>query len=362
MREDGTFEWRGSGAIQPSFCESGAMTKSFRVGVDSYSLSPLKLSPFEVLDWAAAHNADGVQFTELHLRQGQPVDGSFLTDLAEQARARNLYLEWGGAEHIPFDTTTWQRKDLLPVNTTAAQQASALGVTTVRSCSGGLMRWKDDAPPTETLLRETASALKAQSALLTDLNVVLAIETHFEFTTFELLRMFDMCDAEPGGCLGVCLDTMNLLTMLEDPLAGTERILPWVVAVHAKDGGLQPNDSGLVSFPTGIGAGCVDFDRILARLAMLNRAVHLSIEDHGGRFEIPIYDPVFLSRFPDLTAIELARLMQLAYEGLQRVRAGDIAPIARSEWRQHCETRLRDDVANMKRIVARQGKPAVASE
>ncbi len=338
------------------------MTKPFRVGVDSYSLSPLELSPFEVLDWAAAHDADGVQFTELNLRQGQPVDGAFLADLAEHARARNLYLEWGGAEHIPFDTTTWRRKDLVPINTTAARQANALGVTIVRSCSGGLMRWKDDAPPTEALLRETASALKLQKALLADLNVVLAIEIHFEFTTFELLRLFDMCDAEPGGCLGVCLDTMNLLTMLEDPLAGTERILPWVVALHAKDGGLLPHARGLVSFPAGIGTGCVDFDRILARLATLDRTIHLSVEDHGGRFELPIYDPVFLSRFPDLTAIELARLMQLACEGEQRVQAGHVAPIARSEWRQHCETRLCHDIEDMKGLVARLQQPSSSSE
>ena len=30
-----------------------------------------------------------------------------------------------------------------------------------------------------------------------------------------------MCDAPPGGWLGICLDTMNLLTMLEEPVAAT---------------------------------------------------------------------------------------------------------------------------------------------
>jgi hypothetical protein len=67
-------------------------------------------------------------------------------------------------------------------------------------------------------LRETARALRDQKALLTDFGVVLAIELHFEFTTFELLRLFEMCGARPGEYLGVCLDTMNLLTMLEDPV------------------------------------------------------------------------------------------------------------------------------------------------
>ena len=47
-----------------------------------------------------------------------------------------------------------------------------------------------------------------------DHGVTLAIETHFEFTSFELVRLMERCDAEPGDYLGVCLDTMNLLTAI----------------------------------------------------------------------------------------------------------------------------------------------------
>ena len=47
-----------------------------------------------------------------------------------------------------------------------------------------------------------------------------------------------MCEAEPGGWLGICLDTMNLLTMIEDPVMATRRLLPWVVSTHIKDGGV----------------------------------------------------------------------------------------------------------------------------
>jgi sugar phosphate isomerase/epimerase len=226
----------------------------------------------------------------------------------------------------------------------------------LRSCSGGLMRWSDQAPPTEALLRETARALRAQKSMLSELGVVLAIELHFEFTTFELLRLFDMCGAEPGGCLGICLDTMNLLTMLEDPVAATERILPWVVATHAKDGALRMTDAGLESFTTEIGSGIVDFERIGARLATLERTVHLSVEDHGGSFPLPIYDPTFLSRFPDLPAGELARLMHLAHLGEQRIAAGQIAPLDRALWPQHCAARVQRDIVNLKQIAARLAK------
>jgi sugar phosphate isomerase/epimerase len=188
--------------------------------------------------------------------------------------------------------------------------------------------------------------------MLTDYGVTLAIETHFEFTTFELLRVFEMCDAEPGGPLGVCLDTMNLLTMLEDPVAATDRILPWIVSTHIKDGALLLGEHGLVSFPTEAGSGQIDFPQILARLASLDRVPNLSIEDHGGSFDIPIFDPVFLSRFPDLSAQELARLISMA-RGSGAGRMNDaLTPLDRSAWPQHCEERVHNGICNVKALVA----------
>ena len=336
--------------------------KSFRVGIDSYSLDPLKLTPFEVLDWVKEHGGDGVQFTEWHVGPKQRLDEPFLRDLARQARDLDLYLEWGGGQHIPFDTTTWQRRDLAPILANAARQAATLGTRIVRSCSGGLMRWRDDSPPTETLLRETAQALKTHTPVLRDHNVVLAIELHFEFTTFELLRLLEMSDAEPGGPLGICLDTMNPLTMLEDPVSATERILSWVVAVHAKDGALMPSEDGLISFPAEVGAGTVDFERVLARLATLDRQVHLSIEDHGGSFSLPIYDSSFLAGFPDLTPHELSRLVQMSHEGDRRVRSGQTRPVDRSEWPRVCEERVARDIVNLKALVERTEQPITPTD
>ncbi|MGD8452406.1 MAG: sugar phosphate isomerase/epimerase [Phycisphaerae bacterium] len=327
--------------------------KSFRVGVDSYSLGPLRLSPLEMLDWARQHGAAGVHFSGLDLPGGGTPDDGLLRELAAHAEAHDLYLEWGGGQHIPFDMTTWQPRDVLPINTAAVHQADIVGTPIIRSCSGGLMRWSDQSPPTEDLLRETANALNAQRSLLVDANVTLAIELHFEFTTFELLRLFDMCDAEPGGHLGICLDTMNVLTMLEEPLAATERILPWVVATHAKDGTLRQTDTGLQSFTTEIGHGTVPFADILARLATLDRDVHLSVEDHGGWFDLPIFDPGFLSRFPDLTPATMTQLVGIARANEPRLAAGELAPLDRADWPACCAARVARDIATLKDIATR---------
>jgi 3-oxoisoapionate decarboxylase len=318
-----------------------------RVGIDNYGLLPLGLSPADTLRWAAAHGAEGVAFSGLPAEQRERLDDAALADLAQLAAASGLYLEWGGGQHIPRDTTTWAARELFEVNRRAAREAAALGVRIVRSCSGGLMRWTDTAPATEVLLAETAAALRAQRTMLEEHGVVLAIETHFEFTSHELVRLFDRCEAEPGQWLGVCLDTMNLLTMIEDPVCAARRLLPWVLSTHMKDGGVLLASDGLVTFTAPIGGGTIDLEAVLRLLDCVPRDVNLSIEDHGGAFQVPIFDPLFLSRFPDLTAAELARVVRAA----QRTACvPDCRPLEREHWPAVCEARMEADIRALRAL------------
>ena len=324
----------------------------FRIGIDSYCLSPLRWDPFGMLEKVAEWGGEGVQFSEIHLPPGRSADKGFLEELAVEARERGMYLEWGGGQHVPFDTTTWDPKDLAPGNRKASEEASILGTKVIRSCSGGFFRWHDAAPATEDLLEAMARALRPQRAFLKDLGVTLAIELHFEFTTFELLRLFERCDAEPGGWLGVCLDTFNMLPMLEDPVLGTERILPWVVSTHVKDGANALEGEGLRSFPTEVGRGLIDFPAILKLLLSAGRPVHLSVEDHGGSFMTDISDEGFLGRFPDLAPEELDRLMTMARRGREGLHDGTLAVTERARWPAICAGRTRSGIEKLRSIAA----------
>ncbi len=324
---------------------------SFRIGIDNYGLDPLGLKPLEILEWAAENGAEGVHFSSLSSQSKEGVDAAYLKDLAQAASSRHMYIEWGGGQHIPFDMDTWENKDIVPINRQAAEQAAILGTRIVRSCSGGLMRWTDESPNTETLLLETASALQSQKQMLKDFNVILALETHFEFTTQELLKLFEICEAEPGEYLGVCFDTMNVLTMLEDPLESLERILPWVVSTHIKDGALFLSPEGIVTFPTKIGNGIIDFPKIVEGLLSMSDEVFLSVEDHGGSFSIPVFDPDFLDKFPDLTLQEFAKLMHLAERTQEAAAKGELSITERKAWPAVCELRMRQNLKNLRKIL-----------
>ena len=325
--------------------------RKLRTGIDNYGLFPLGLSPMETLRWASDNGAEGVHFSGLGPEESIGMDTAYLKDLKQYADSNSLYLEWGGGQHIPYDTETWERKDTSVINLKAAEEAEVLGTRIVRSCSGGLMRWKSGSPMTETLLQETAKNIRSQSQMFKDHNVILALETHFEFTTWELLRLFEMCETEPGDFLGVCLDTMNLLTMLEDPVLASERVLPWVVCTHIKDGAIIFDSKGLVTFPTEMGKGVVNLRAIAERLASLERDIHLSVEAHGGSFSLPIFDPEFLSKFPDLTLHECVDLIQMARKGEKALKDGKIAIVEREKWPEVCESRLRKDIKSLRKLL-----------
>ena len=168
-----------------------------------------------------------------------------------------------------------------------------------------------------------------------------------------------MCDAPPGNGLGVCLDTMNLLTLLEDPVEATRRILPYVVTTHVKDGGIVLADGGFITFTAEAGRGIVDFRNIFAALSTLEEDIALSIEDHGGDFSIPIFDPEFLREFPDLTVAELAvpSPPRPRNSGPDEGRpVGDSSTEAK--WPAACEERVKRDLKAVRALVARESREA----
>jgi sugar phosphate isomerase/epimerase len=324
--------------------------RKLKVGVDSYSLKPLDLTLFEVLEWAVLNEAEGVQFSEINVPPGTALDKTLLQELRSYAEESGLYVEWGGGEHIPLDLETGRPREIFAANRKAAEQAFLLGSSTLRSCSGGLMRWKPDSPATDDFLRAMAASLREHRSMLRDFGVILAIETHFEFTSFELLRLFDMCGAVPGEYLGICLDTMNLLTMLEDPVAATRRLLPWVVTTHVKDGGLMLTADGFVSFTAEAGKGVVDLAGLIGPLADAHPHLTLTVEDHGGDFPIPVNDPAFLARFPDLTVPELVDLLRLSVRTRTLMEAGKLAVLPRDRWPAACEARVKRDIQAVRRL------------
>lgn len=324
-------------------------------GIDNYGLYPMGMSPLDTLQWARENGAEGVAFSGIDNSHRHLITKDYLQKIRSFASDNNLYLEWGGGQHIPRDMQSWEQKNIFDNNKRMAVEANALGTNIIRSCSGGLMRWNPENPATGDLMDEMAEELSNQLNMLRENQVVLAIETHFEFTSFELLRVFEMIGIKPGDCLGICLDTMNLMTMLEDPLPAVIRLLPWVVSTHIKDGGVIMKEEGLQTFTTPVGDGIVELGKIIELLSKLPQKINLNIEDHGGSFDLPVFEPLFLQEFTDLSTEEFVSILELAGKTSGLIGKGKIRPLAREDWPGVCEERLKKDLIALKKMT--DGKP-----
>jgi 3-oxoisoapionate decarboxylase len=319
-----------------------------RIGIDSFCLDPLALKPHQMLQWAYDNGAEGVAFSSLSPLMREEITVSYLHDLGMMAKDMGLYLEWGGGQHIPFNPADWSNVDILPVNMKAAGEAVAAGARIVRSGPGGLLRANPSNPATGHLIKDTIEELRRIMPMLTDNGVVLAIETNFEFTTFELLKIFEKCGAEPGGCFGICLDTMNLLTMLEDPVMATKRIAPWVVSTSIKDGGLTFSEDGMTAFPAALGSGIINIKAIISLLLEEGKDINLSVRSQGGSYLLPIHEPWYIGQFPDLTITEYNNLMLLENRAEALIESGGLTLSGEEEMGVNCEVRVRGDLKKLR--------------
>ncbi len=124
------------------------------------------------------------------------------------------------------------------------------------------------------------------------------------------------------------------------------------MSTHIKDGALFLSPEGLIAFPTKIGSGVIDFPKIVECLQTKSEKVLLSVEDHGGSFSIPVFDPDFLDKFPDLTLQEFVKLLHLAEKSQEVAARGELSITERKAWPAVCELRMRQNLKNLRKILS----------
>ena len=180
-----------------------------------------------------------------------------------------------------------------------------LGVTEAFFQIGTLEDRFGDAPPWSDHLDAAADGLASLSPLLRRSGTRLLLKTHEEITTHEILRLIDRVGED---VLGVALDPVNVIVRLEDPVEATRRLALHVRQIHLEDAALHWDGPLLRRLMCPIGEGCLDWPAILAAAP----DVPLWVELHRGQFAMPVDDPQWLARQPDIVPAEAARVRAMA--------------------------------------------------
>ena len=284
-----------------------------RIGIDTFSIRDLKLDPLAQLDWIQTRHFDGAQF------------GCLGTDTGKLKEVRARADELGLYSHVSVGSPNWRlgtgtRQDCVAALRAQIAAAAAAGWHELHSSLGSQRnRYHHETQSWTVQLEGSTELLLELAPVLRDSGSRVNLETHFDTTTFELIRIADAVG--PDVC-GICLDTANVMLFGEHPIQAMRRAAPYTHLTHIKDAFLSFGDRGLVRQSQPPGRGAIDWEQGLPILAEHEPDLPLSIEDHKWLFEAEIFEEWWHAEQQDLTREELAQTVSLAAQGQREILTG----------------------------------------
>lgn len=328
-----------------------------KVGLDQNSLYHLpSFKGIRLLEFAQSFRLEGVQF--LDIREVSPqMDKGQLREVRAHAKQHGLYLVVGVPSINPHTTD----KSLLQDGDGDLMQGLrhhleliadvSLGSRTVRCYVGGPGDRLRGGVPWRQQIQDTIAVAKSVAPMLRDLDLKLAFENHADISTREAIEIVSKIGAEVAG---ICFDTGNTMTTIEEPLAAAERAAPFVVATHLKDGILVFGDDGLVLSPRPVGQGLLPVAEILQALYKANPNIEISIEDYGMLLPVQIFNGDYVSSFTEASPVELAQLVRLTRACEQSISEGILqspAAMERVPWSVRAQQRLEESARFVNAVV-----------
>jgi sugar phosphate isomerase/epimerase len=238
------------------------------------------MSTFELFDQSDRWGLDG-----LHLDDGvlENLEESYLKEVGAAAEEKGLYLEYNFSMDLGSQGIGIQH-DLAE----AIATAQAIGADIVK-VSMDLIRPRPVAasrfhPEVMAQIKSVASRIKQLAPAAEAAGVKIAVENHCDTFSEEILWLLDQVD---NPRVGACVDTVNALMVMEDPMEAIENLSPRAFTNHFRDDRIEFQRHGFKLTGTAIGDGDIDIKRayeIIKTKSCMNR---INIETE---MEIPLDD------------------------------------------------------------------------
>jgi sugar phosphate isomerase/epimerase len=233
----------------------GSWTYGWSIGVRGYPPPTRALTALDLLSRAHAYGLGVIQIAD-----NLPVHElaqSVLTELKARAAEWNIAIEIGTVGVQPDHLSRY------------LELAKFLEAKLVRSLPGEIGICPNPAQAA-VWLKQVLPAYEAA-------DVVLALENYEAYTSPQLLALLRDVSSP---YLGVCLDTVNSLGILETPATVVEQLGPYVRSLHIKDFGIARAESrmGFVVAGRPAGEGLLNVDWLLAELQRVGSEPNLILE------------------------------------------------------------------------------------
>lgn len=212
---------------------------------------PRQLSTFQLLDVLVDMDLDGIHFDDGVLEY---LEEPFLREVGIAAKERGLYLEYNFSLDLG-GRGIGRQHDL----DEAIATAHALGSDIVKM-SMDLVRPKPVAasrfhPAIVKQIKIVVDMLNAALPSAADAGVRIAVENHCDVFSDEILWLLDRVNSP---LVGACIDTMNAMHVMEDPMTAIKNLTPRAFTNHFRDGRIVFKRDGFRLTGTPVGEGDMD--------------------------------------------------------------------------------------------------------
>ncbi len=229
----------------------------------------VRLSAWDVIARARALGLAGISLEACYMPPLDPPTTARLRETLEEAGLEPVWA-WGHPSGLASGAKPEAVKDLVA----HIAIAKAIGARVMRICCGGRRtrpaHWPEHKARLIPLLKEIVGPAG-------EAGVVLAIENHIDFLADELVALLQEVRSP---WLGVCLDTVNNLRLLEDPMVVVAKLAPYTRATHLKDCvAWRGNPRDFAFWPSvPLGQGIIDIPEVLRLLGVAGYSGLLAIE------------------------------------------------------------------------------------
>ena len=230
-------------------------------------------------------------------------DQAYAEGLRAKAEAYKMYLE--GSIGLPLDRAD---ADRFAKEVDTARQA---GATVLRTIMLGGRRY--EAFTTAEQFREWADrafqSLVLAEPIVARANLKLAVENHKDWRVDEFLAILKRLDSRH---VGICIDTGNSISLLEDPMEVVEAYAPWAYSTHLKDMGVAEYEDGFLLAEVPLGEGFLDLKKIIATLRRAKPDVRFNLEMiTRDPLKVPCLKPKYWATFAGLPGRHLAQTLDM---------------------------------------------------
>jgi sugar phosphate isomerase/epimerase len=225
------------------------------------------------------------------------------------------------------------------------ETAKRLGALCVRSaCLGGrryetfntLDDWKK-------FVADSKAAVARAVPVAEKVKMPFALENHKDWTVDEFVALLKSYNSES---LGVCLDTGNNISLLDDPMEVVERLLPYTMSTHIKDMAVDEYADGFLLSEVAIGKGMLDISKIIGMIEKAKPKVRMTLEMiTRDPLKVPVFTDKYWATFPDRNGLYLARTMRMVHA--KRTKLPTLSQLPKEEQLKVEDQNVRDCLATV---------------